>query len=270
MSKIENALNKALIIRGELASTDMSPLLESSKSVMTVGGETASSQDIACMIEPYVYERRELAHKPIIYPEMADNPVLNSFRQLRTRLLQQSEDRNMVLMVTSVRSGSGGSFIALNLAVALSANETKTALLMDCNLRNNGFAGLLYSKNELGLIDYLEQGMVGIEEIIQPSGIPRLRWIPAGRRRGIITEALNSPKMRNLLQSLKYRHDDRQIIVDAPPITQSADAEILVDFCDYVLLVVPYGKATESQILAAAMNISEEKLLGVVFNNAPR
>jgi Mrp family chromosome partitioning ATPase len=83
------------------------------------------------------------------------------------------------------------------------------------------------------------------------------------------TEVFTSALMRDLFQDLKNRYSDRYIIVDAPPITKSADAEILSDFCDYVLLVVPYGKATESQILAAARAIDEKKLLGVVFNNEP-
>jgi protein-tyrosine kinase len=265
MSKIEDALNKVLMIRQSTSPAGELSVLEFG----TAAAPRASSQDIACMVEPAVFEHRELARKRIIYPEMANSGVVNAFRQLRTKLLHQSGGRNGVCMVTSVRSGSGSSFIALNLAAAFAFDETKTALLIDCNLYDAGFDELLYSKSKRDLFDYLDQDGVGIEEIVQPSGIPRLRWIPAGAKRGITTEVFTSAKMRNLLQSLKERYDDRHIIIDAPPITKSADAEILIDFCDYVLLVVPYGKATESQILAAAMGIGEEKLLGVIFNNAP-
>src|SRR5919108_3303102 len=253
MSKIEDALNKAVMIREGTSPAGELSVIEFG----TAAAPQASSQDIACMVEPTVFEHRELARKRIIYPEMANSGVVNAFRQLRTKLLLQSEGRNGVLMVTSVRSGSGSSFTALNLAAAFAFDETKTALLIDCNLYDAGFDMLLYSKSKRGLFDYLDQDGVGIEEIVQPSGIPRLRWIPAGTKREITIEVFTSAKMRNLLQSLKKRYNDRHIIIDAPPITKSADAEILIDFCDHVLLVVPYGKATESQILAAAMGIGE-------------
>ncbi len=267
MSKIEDALNKALMIRESTSLAGQLSVLEFGTAVAPRISST--NRDIASMVEPAVFEHRELACKRIIYPEMANSGVVNAFRQLRTKLLHQSEGRNGVLMVTSVRSGSGSSFIALNLAAAFAFDETKTALLIDCNLYDAGFDELLYSKSKRSLFDYLEQDRVGIEEIIQPSGIPRLRWIPAGSKRRVTTEVFTSIRMRDLMEDLRDRYDDRYIIVDAPSITHSADAEILSSFCDYVLLVVPYGKATESQVLSAAKAIDEGKLLGVVFNNEP-
>lgn len=266
MSKIEDALNRAVRIRQSTSPAGELSVLELGTAVAP---RTSSSQDIACMVEPAVLKHRELARKRIIYPEMANSGVVNAFRQLRIKLLHQSEGRNGVLMVTSVRSGSGSSFIALNLAAAFAFDETKTALLIDCNLYDTGFDELLYSKSKRGLFDYLEQDGVGIEEIIQPSGIPRLRWIPAGGRQRVTTEVFISTRMKDLMENLRDRYDDRYIIVDAPSITKSADAEILSSFCDYVLVVVPYGKVTESQILSAAKAIDEGKLLGVIFNNEP-
>jgi protein-tyrosine kinase len=269
MSKIEDALKRALTVRENIPAGNVSPTLKSSTTLALLSSEPAAGRDIARMVEPTVLGRSVLSRKRIVYPGIANNAVVNAFRQLRTRLLQVSEGRSMALMVTSARSGSGASFTALNLAAAFAFDNTKTALLIDCNLHDAGLNGLLYSKSEFGLIDYLEQNTTEVEEVIQPSGIPRLRWIPAGRRREMTTEVFTSALMRDLFQDLKNRYSDRYIIVDAPPITKSADAEILSDFCDYVLLVVPYGKATESQILAAAGAIDEKKLLGVVFNNTP-
>jgi Mrp family chromosome partitioning ATPase len=76
--------------------------------------------------------------------------------------------------------------------------------------------------------------------------------------------------MRHLLSELRQRYVDRFIILDAPPITDSADARILAELADYAVLVVPYGAATEAQITAAAKLIGEKKLLGVVFSDMPR
>jgi protein-tyrosine kinase len=144
MSKIEDALNKALMIRESTSPAGQLSVLEFGTAIAP---RISSSQDIAGMVEPVVFEHRELARKRIIYPEMANSGVVNAFRQLRTKLLHQSEGRNGMLMVTSVRSGSGSSFIALNLAAAFAFDETKTALLIDCNLYDAGFDELLYSES---------------------------------------------------------------------------------------------------------------------------
>jgi hypothetical protein len=51
--------------------------------------------------------------------------------------------------------------------------------------------------------------------------------------------------------------------------TQSADTQILAELCDYIVLVVPYGKVTNQQIDACVKELDNKKLLGVVFNNEP-
>ena len=73
--------------------------------------------------------------------------------------------------------------------------------------------------------------------------------------------------MKRLLDNIHQRYRERYIILDAPPMTESADTQIIADLCDYVLLVVPYGKVTDAQVDACAKAIGEKKLLGVVFNN---
>ena len=97
-----------------------------------------------------------------------------------------------------------------------------------------------------------------------------MRLIPSGARREISSEYFTSLKMRRLLEALKARYAERYVVLDAPAVTESADSRILAELADYVLLVVPYGKVSEAQILAAARAIGAQKLVGVVFNNEPR
>jgi Mrp family chromosome partitioning ATPase len=109
-----------------------------------------------------------------------------------------------------------------------------------------------------------------VEQIIHPVGIQRLRLIPTGGQMDITVEYFTSLKMRRLLKNIKERFADRYIIIDAPPIMESADTRILADVCDYAILVVPYGKATEAQVLKASKSLGAHKLLGIVFNDEPR
>jgi len=76
-------------------------------------------------------------------------------------------------------------------------------------------------------------------------------------------------RMRRLIHSVRERYPDRQGILDCPPLERAADAQILLEFCDYVLIVVPYARATPSRLQAALKLVDVRKLLGVVLNEEP-
>ena len=279
MSKIEKALSKARSQRApgnELAVVSSSASPASAKTAAAADSPArdlrapSASKEIARMAEPLKLSAKELELRKIIAPDMEDTRVANAFRQLRTKLLEKSGGRNCVIMATSVAAGHGSSFVSLNLAVAFSFDESKTALLMDCNMEDPAFHELAYPDSFPGLSDFFESGGLRVEEIIHPTGVQRLRLIPAGDRSETGTEHFTSPKMRELLANIKRRYTDRFIIIDAPPILASADSRILAEQCDFVLLVVPYGKVNEADVQSAAKAIAPNKLAGVVFNNEPQ
>jgi protein-tyrosine kinase len=47
----------------------------------------------------------------------------------------------------------------------------------------------------------------------------------------------------------------------------SADAAILSEVVDYIVVVVPYGKVTESRINKAVKLLPQEKIAGIIINN---
>jgi exopolysaccharide/PEP-CTERM locus tyrosine autokinase len=279
VSKIEKALNKARTTGAlRVVSTQMQraeketptenlPTVVSTTSLIEQRGR--SSESIARMKEKSLLDKQTLARNQIIYPEMEETGTVRSFRELRTKIIQKTQGRNCVIMVTSVVSGGGSSFVAMNLGVAFAFDAGKTALLMDCNLKNPSLHRLFGAGTFRGLTDYMDNTGVDIAEIIHPVGIERLRIIPSGGRREIPSEYFTSFKMNQLLESIKQRYRERYIILDAPPMTESADTQILAEACDYVLLVVPYGRVTDSQVTACAKAISDKKLLGIIFNNEP-
>src|SRR5690606_12211197 len=65
-------------------------------------------------LEPGVRDR----HRIIEY-NSEHRAVVQSFRTLRTLLLQQASASNFVTLVTGLREGSGASFVARNLAASL-------------------------------------------------------------------------------------------------------------------------------------------------------
>jgi capsular exopolysaccharide synthesis family protein len=194
--------------------------------------------------------------------------VVQSFRSLRTLLLQQAGARNFSTLVTSVRSGDGASFVARNLATALAFDQTRTALLLDCNRMDPTLNGLLVADNSRGLTDLLDDPCdVSIGDIIYSTGIPRLRVIPVGNQRHSPVEYFTSQRMNAFLKVLSRRYSDRYIIVDSPAIQTSADARIIADWCDYIVVVARYGETTKQDLMDAIATLPKEKFAGVVFND---
>ena len=76
--------------------------------------------------------------------------------------------------------------------------------------------------------------------------------------------------MRRLIDSLRERYRERFIILDGPPMSDIADARILSELSDYVLVVARHGRTTNAQIENGLSAISSSKLLGIVFNDEPR
>lgn len=209
----------------------------------------------------------------IIHPGMRNRNVLNMFRELRTKLIFDGSKENFSILVTSVCTGGGASFVARNLAAAFALDQMKTALLVDCNLYNPsirrtfGIDKVFGIEAEFGLTDYLADDSIDIDEIIYASGIPRLRIITAGNYCESGTEHFSSAKMKKFIDEVVRRYPDRYIILDAPSVSTSADTHILAELCDRSLLVVPYGKVVVGEVAAAAESLNKTQFAGVVFNN---
>ena len=218
------------------------------------------------MKESRPLSRSELESKKIIHHEMANKEVINKFRNIRTKLFERDSQENSIVLVCSPKNGGGCSFFSTNLAAAISLEETKTALLVDCNLDNPTITRTFNYESEDGLTDYIEQPSLDFDKIILPSGISRFRVVPAGTQTEGSSEYFTSIRMRQFLQSTKARYPDRYIIIDAPPVLSSADTSILASMCDKVIIVIPYGKIQESDLDSAIEAVGLEKLTGVVFN----
>jgi len=282
MSKIEEALIKAKKL-GTRNLTGIKPVNEeqiaqksSMRSLIPAHNSNtsnrlnkSSSKEIALMENGELLDNNALTELKIIYSEMPDHKTANTYRDLRTKLIQKTQGQNFIALVTSCVPGTDSSSTVINLSTAFSFDESKTSLIVDCNLNNPYVDTLLNIDTKKGLTDYLENESLSTEEILYKTGIKRLKIIPAGSTRETATEYFTSLRMRELLAGLLSRYTDRYIFIDSPPVTDFADTRILVELCDIVLLVVPYGKATKSIIKKAANAIGEDKLLGIVFNDAP-
>jgi Mrp family chromosome partitioning ATPase len=277
MSKIEKALRKARQEGGQSGQAmvklhrqkepEHKPV--SSNSV-NLSVETNASAEIALMHQPESLDVHQRLAKKIIYPEAAENDTIKALREIRTKIAQKTSSGNCVIMVTGTSLGSGATFIAVNLAAAFALDAARTSLVVDCNIRDPYLHNLVGGDIKVGLTNYLTDSHCDIADVILPTGIARLRVIPAGVNIDATVEYFTMDRMKRLIRSIRERYPDRHIILDCPPLARSADTQILMELCDYVLIVVPYARATTAKLHTALKLFDNRKLLGVIINEEPR
>lgn len=214
------------------------------------------------------FTKEDFAENRIIHPGMTDSEVLSAFRELRTTIIPRLDSFNSVLQISSVQGGGGASFNAINLAVSCTFEQHRHALLVDCNFVRPSLAKTLNVEPTVGLYDFLTDRAASVSDIVYPTGIPRLSLVPSGEIKSEDhIEFFTGENMRIFLEDVRNRYDDRIIIIDAPPVLESADAKILAEVTDYVLLVLPYKGAGASKVNKIIKAVGKEKVIGVVINN---
>lgn len=173
--------------------------------------------------------------------------VNEAFRMVRTNIefLSGREDGASVLMLTSYNSGSGKTFLALNIASTFAFKE-KRVLLVDCDLRTAALSRHAGSPKP-GLSDYLGRHIDDIGAIVHPyDGCRGLYVLPAGTIPPNPSELLASGRLPALLSSLRAQYD--YIFIDCPPIDAVADTSIVSRYVDRSLFVVRAGRLERAML----------------------
>ena len=195
-----------------------------------------------------------------------DAPELDSYKVLRTKIQQLTKEKGWnTVMITSAEAGEGKTFTAVNLALTFARAYNQTVMLVDCDFRRQSIQKMMGFESDAGLIDYLVDGRPLSEFIIWP-GIDKLTLISGGRTVEDSSELLDSARMKDLVQELKTRYDDRYILFDVPPVLGSADALALAPYVDCIVMVVAEGRSSMRSVQKAVEAIPQEKFLGFVMN----
>jgi len=233
-----------------------------------------SKEDVVKAVSnvPFLAEIPKIPNSKKAFIKRNDRSVLaESFRILHTNLdyfinsKKVSNDKGIVIYVTSTISGEGKSFIAENLALTL-AYSNKKVLLLGADIRNPSFRGVLNDKkiNKFsGLTEYLI-GKKEINEIIQPVlDEGKLDIITSGTIPPNPAEILMNDKMELLFEEVKKHYDF--IVVDTAPSMLVTDTLLISNFADQTIYVTRAGY-TDKKILAFPQEIQNgKKLKGMVM-----
>jgi protein-tyrosine kinase len=195
----------------------------------------------------------------------ADNPfAAEEFRKLKTQVFHWSPNPPRVILVTSATPHEGKTIVSVNLAMAISMEIHKEAVLIDADLRRPSvhFQG---SRQAKGLSDYLAD-QTSLSDILVHSEVEKFWMIPAGPPSKRSAELIGSQRMEELIKSLRTFGEDTFIIIDSPPLLATSEPMLLSKWVDGVILVVMADRTPRESVKRAIQSIDKQKIIGVVLN----
>jgi capsular exopolysaccharide synthesis family protein len=199
-----------------------------------------------------------------------ESPAADQYKILREQVRRlRLETGVRSLYITSPIKRDGKSMVAANLAAAMALDSGERVLLMDCDLRNPQIHHYFSMQRTPGITDYLTlTSNENILNYVQDSFLPNLQVLPAGRFTGVAAELLATEKMTMMMDEIRRKFPEHQIIIDGPPVLSTPDPLVLGRRVDGILMVVRAGN-TPRDCLSEAMEIlKSDKIIGIVLNSA--
>ncbi|HEX8420879.1 MAG TPA: polysaccharide biosynthesis tyrosine autokinase [Sphingomonas sp.] len=192
------------------------------------------------------------------------SPVSESISLVRTALAMSIDGAlPRTVMLTSVQPGEGKTNSCISLAVGF-ARLGKRVLIIDLDLRRPNIHRLLDLDKNTGASTVLS-GQATAEQAIQSTRFDGVDVIVGGAIPPSPTDLIVGQQLGVLLTAMQARYD--VVLVDAPPVLDLADAEILAGTVEAVTFVVESGRNSRRAVLGAITRITRNRgrLAGVIL-----
>ncbi|MFW6133203.1 MAG: CpsD/CapB family tyrosine-protein kinase [Planctomycetota bacterium] len=187
------------------------------------------------------------------------------FRGLWASLFYSGRTMGKAVILCSSDRREGTSTIACGLAsVGSEPAGVARIALVDCNFRAPRIADMLGARAAPGVADVVLDATAP-EEVIQRLS-PSLDVYAAGNVHGRMLEVLRSDNLRPFVENLATAYD--HVLIDAPPVNQFPDAQVLGGIVKDVVLVAHTEQTPREAVAQARKRIeaSGARVVGLVLN----
>ena len=193
---------------------------------------------------------------------------VENYKKLRTKLMYKTkQDKGKVILVTSVMENEGKSTVATNLALTL-AQKSDRVVLVDGDMRRPAVYKILEKKlkKEQEIGEYLN-GNIPLKGVIHYDKENGLHLLIGSKHYANSTEMVSGERLRTLMKAVQKLAD--YVVIDSPPTSLMADAEVLAEYADVSLLVVRQGIANTRSIndTIDILEGGHSELLGCIYND---
>jgi len=198
--------------------------------------------------------------------------LAESFHDTLTSILFSGHNgiQPQVIALCSAGPAEGKTTVSSNLAAAL-ADINQKVLLIDGDMRRPRQHTVFGVSNTQGLSTVLKghTPILGRPQppIVVETMVPGLCVMPSGPAVSNASNLLYSPRLAELIRAARAEFDF--VLIDTPPMLQIADARIIGQHCDTVILVVRAGKTTRDAARQAKLKFQQDgtPILGTILND---
>lgn len=187
-----------------------------------------------------------------------------SYKMIRSNLMFLGSDTKAIVFTSSVQN-EGKSTVSWNLAISL-AESGKSVVFVDADMRKSTFMAKHRVKTDPNGLSHYLSGQKSLSEIIYSTEQENLYMIPAGPFPPNPAELLGKPAFEKMIVALKKDFD--YVVIDAPPISATADPAIIAAVCDGSVMVIGAKRSSAKMIKECIEQLerSGKPILGSILN----
>ena len=214
-----------------------------------------------------LFQKRQNAH--LITNLNARFDFVERMKKIATNVSGHAKRKDQkVILVTSVKEHEGKSTFSANLALALA--RSGSVLLLEGDLRRPTLYKFFLHKDEhleKSLGDLL-QGDGRAKDVIRYDKEHRFFLMMSERNYKNSTDLVAGKRMEQMILAAKKHFD--YVVIDTPPMSLMADAEILAGFADLSILVIKadYVKTRDANHAIDTLSGCNAEFYGCVLNDA--
>src|SRR2546425_67239 len=277
---VERKLGAVLIHAGRLRPQDVEHILQLQRQKGLRFGDAGKEVGLLTQADiefalarqfdhPYLQRGESKVSEEVVAAYDPFSPQVEALRAVRGQLMLRwldSEPASKALAILSAAREEGRSFIAANLAVVFAQLGART-LLIDADLRQPCLHRLFGLDNRAGLSAVLSGRAAAFEVLQRVAPLPNLSVLPAGAPPPSPQDLLARPMFAQLLQQLAAHVD--LILLDCPPVGQTADAQTIAVRAGAALIVVRKNSSRVWRVqgVSETMVGAKSTIVGAVLND---
>ncbi len=193
----------------------------------------------------------------------AENEILKLVRQVF--ILPAAAQAPEVVAFCGIEKGAGCSWVCARAAEVLADQVPGRVCVIDANLRSPSLHEHFRVENGPGFSDAMKESRP-VGDFLRPTWISKLWLMTSGALGSGPDGALNPARLRTRFEELRGEFD--YLLIDAPPMSSPADAALLGQLTDGVVLVVGSSSTRRepARIAKESPEAARVPVLGAVLN----